>query len=485
MLTVFRRLAIVIVTLLACGTVGAGTTAAPATDAPASSPATAKPNFVLFIADDLSWHDIGPYGSTDVRTPNLDKLAKESLKFDRAFAASPTCTPSRSSLFSGLYPMRSGAHANHSPIKPGVRTLPAYLKELGYRVVIAGKTHFGPREQFPFEYLKGSNVMPPGKSELLWTDLSTAKVDELLAGHDKSVPLCLIVCAHSPHVYWMDNQGYDPKQVKLPPYLADTPATRRVRCKYYTDVSHMDEQVGDVLASLEKHGFAKEQTLFAFTADQGAQWPFGKWNLYDAGIRTPLLVRWAGRVKPGSTTGAMVSLVDVLPTLIDLAGGAAPKEIDGQSFAPVLLGKSDRLHDAVYAAHTGDGKMNRSPMRMARTERFKYIHNLNPGEIYKTHIDAAQGRDGKDYWSSWERFAKTEPAVAALIDRYQHRPAEELYDVEHDPYELRNLAPDPAYAATLKELRDKTDHWRVVQGDPLDKVPMPEDGPQGTFPYAE
>src|SRR5215204_3632692 len=163
----------------------------------------APTHFVLFIGDDLSWHDIGPYGNSDVHTPYLDALARESLIFRGAFAASPTCTPSRSAIYTGLYPVRNGAHANHSIINDGISTLPAVMGKLGYRVVLAGKSHIGPRGQFPFEYLENSNIMPPGKNAVLWTDLNTARIDQLLAQHDRNQPLCLIVAAHSPHVFWL------------------------------------------------------------------------------------------------------------------------------------------------------------------------------------------------------------------------------------------------------------------------------------------
>jgi arylsulfatase A-like enzyme len=259
----------------------------------AAAQAAHPPHIVLFIADDYSWHDAEPYGATDVHTPNIAALAKEGMRFDRAIAAAPTCTPSRSAMYTGLFPFRNGAHPNHSLIKEGVHTLPDYFHELGYRVVLAGKTHIGPREQFLFEYLKGSNVMPPGKKAVLWTDLETSRVEQLLDEHDKTKPLCLLVCSHSPHVYWMDNQGYDPAKINVPPYLVDTPETRIMRTKYYTDVSHMDEQLGDVLASMKKHDFV-DNTVMIFTADQGAQWPMSKWTLYDAGIRAPLIVRWPG-----------------------------------------------------------------------------------------------------------------------------------------------------------------------------------------------
>src|SRR5205814_8567483 len=138
----------------------------------------------------------------------------------------------------------------------------------------------------------------------------------------------------SPHVYWPENNGYDPAKLTLPPYLLDTPETRDALCRYFTDVTWMDKQVGDVLDSLSKHGYA-DNTLFIYTADQGAQFPFAKWNLYDAGIRVPLMISWPGKVKPGLTQ-AVVSLVDLLPTMIEVADGTAPKDIDGRSLWPVL-----------------------------------------------------------------------------------------------------------------------------------------------------
>jgi uncharacterized sulfatase len=440
-----------------------------------------RPHIVLFIADDHSWHDCGPNGAADVRTPNLDRLARESIRFDLAFAASPTCAPSRSAIYTGLYPFRNGAHANHSLVRDGLRTLPHRLKDLGYRVVLAGKSHIGPRESFPFEYLDNSNLMPPGKKHVLWTDLNTATVDKLLAEHEKARPLCLVVCSHSPHVFWPENDGYDPVHILLPPYLLDTPETRASRCRYYTDVSWVDAQVGQVRASVDKHGYAG-RTLFIYTADQGAQWPFAKWNLYDAGIRVPLIAHWPGHIRPGTSTRAMVSLVDLMPTMVEVAGGSAPDDIDGRSFLPVLLGRTDRHHERVFAAHTGDKDMNRAPMRCVRTERYKYIANLAPEIPYTTHISHADDRD--NYWTSWLKLAETDRKAAGVVERYEHRPAEELYDVAADPYELTNLAANPAHADMLTKLREELKRWRVQQGEDLSKVAMPEDARLGQLRYA-
>lgn len=358
------------------------------------------------------------------------------------------------------------------------------MRELGYRVVIAGKTHFGPRPAFPFEILPESNAMPPGKNHVLWTDLNTAAVERLLAGHDRARPLCLVVCSHSPHVYWPENDGYDPAKIPLPPYLLDTLETRAALAKYYTDVTWMDRQVGEVRSSLAKHGYTPD-TLFLFTADQGAQFPFGKWNLYDAGMRVPLIAAWPGKIRPARSTQAMVSLVDVLPTLVDAGGGKSPEDLDGRSFLPVLLGKARRHRDEVYASHTGDGRMNRTPMRAIRTSRYKYILNLKPETVYRTHISEGVSADGKDYWDSWERLARTDPKAAAVVRRYRERPAEELYDLRSDPWEQHNLAAEPAHQARLSELREKVRRWRLRQGEDLARVPLPEDARRGSVPYAQ
>jgi arylsulfatase A-like enzyme len=445
--------------------------------------AAGKPDIVLFIADDLTFNDIGPYGSQDVRTPNLNQLAGESLKFQNAFAASPTCTPSRSAMFTGLYPMRNGAHANHSFINDGVVTLPVYMQNLGYRVVLAGKSHIGPRELFPFEYLENGNIMPPGKKDLLWTDLNTSAVDSLLQHRDRSRPLCLIVAAHSPHVFWLPNDGYDPRQIKLPPTFVDTRQTRLARCNYYTDVTHMDQQVGEVRASIQRSGLA-DNTLFIFIADQGAQWPFAKWSLYEAGIHVPMLVCWPGHVKKNAATDAMVSLIDLLPTFIEVAGGKAPPGIDGRSILPVLSGKSDHHRDEVFAAHTGDKEMNHAPMRCIRTDQYKYIINLRPDVQYTTHVSAGGENDGKNYWSTWLKKAESDPAAAAVVQRFHKKPPEELYDLKADPFELHNLAGDSEHAQVLVELRKKVQQRRVQQGEDLTKAPMPEDARTGPMRYA-
>ena len=420
----------------------------------------ALPHLVLFLADDHGAPDAGCYGNTVVRTPHLDRLAEEGLRFDRAYCASPSCTPSRSALFTGLMPARNGAHPNHSSVRKGIRSLPHYLAPLGYRTVLFGKNHVSPQSAFPFEYVAG-RIPPAGPDQ--GSALDTTALDRLLATHDPTRPLCLIVSSWSPHIPWPENDGYDREELELPPGSVDTPEARKALARYYTDVTQLDARLGSCLASLDRHGFT-ENLLFTYAADHGAQWPFAKWNLYEAGTRVPLIVRWPGHIKPGRTTSAMVSLIDLLPTFIEIGGGSPPEKIDGRSFAPLLAGETDTHRNAIFATHTGDGRINQSPMRAVRTDRYKFILNLHPERKYETHISRGVARDGRDYWDSWLAAAIDDESAKRVVTAYAHRPAEEFYDLKRDPHERRNLA-DSLPASLKKNLRVKLADWREQQGE--------------------
>lgn len=443
-------------------------------------------NVVMFIADDLGTEDIGPYGNKVVRTPNLDRLAGESILFSKAFACSPTCSPSRASIHTGMYPFRNGAHANHTGITEGIRTLPDYLKEIGYRTAIAGKYHIGPVGAYPFEMIKTTNVPEPGHENqgVLWTDLNLDPVNLWLSEvSSEKQPFLLVVNDHSPHVYWPENPEYKPSDINVPSRHIDNEITRFTRARYYTDITKMDTNVGKLLNFLDAYGLA-ENTVFIFTCDQGPQWAFGKWGLYDYGIRVPLLVRWPGHIRGGTETDAMVTLADLLPTAIEIAGGKAPKapeEIDGLSFLSVLNGGKENIHDFVYASHTGDGKMNQSPMRMIRTTRYKYILNIASEILYTTHMDKV----GEPYWESWREESFRNEHAASVLWRYHNRAPEELYDILADPDEKRNLAGLEYYRETLESFRKIMAEWRQQQGDeetgPYEVPPREGKGPVAPY----
>jgi arylsulfatase A-like enzyme len=180
----------------------------------------------------------------------------------------------------------------------------------------------------------------------------------------------------------------------------------------------------------------------------------------------------------------MVSLIDLLPTFIEAGGGEKIGGLDGKSFLGVITGTSDSHRDEVYAAHTGDKEMNKAPMRAIRTSRFKYIVNLRHDIRYTTHISAGGENDGRNYWASWLKLAETDAEAAKMIERYHVKPVEELYDLEKDPYELKNVAAEAGYAKVLAELREKVERWRIEQGEDLRRPLMPEDGRSGDIKYA-
>lgn len=426
---------------------------------PALRAQASKPNIVLFLSDDHGYLDSPVYGSKTVRTPGMDRLAADGMVFENAFAASPTCVPSRSVISTGLLPARNGAERNHSGVGPGIRTLPTYLKAAGYRVAHFGKSHFQPRESFSdWEWVPSELKGGP-----LNNDLDTAAFRNWLTARQDKEPVCLFVCSHSPHVYWRANEGYDPSKVELPPTFVDTPETRQARTEYYSDITFADRQLSETYDLAKKH--LGENTLFIYASDNGAQWPFAKWSLYDAGIRLPFLASWPGVIRRGSRTQAMISFCDLLPTFLDVTRAAVPSGLDGRSFVDVLRGKSGRHRDEITASHSGDGDMNVYPMRCLRTSRYKYILNLHPEFEYTTHIDRAGLADGRAYFDSWVAKAKTDARAAAVVRRYHQRPAEELYDVVADPHEVTNLAGDPKHGDTLRSMRDRLRTIMKQQGD--------------------
>ncbi len=414
------------------------------------------PNIILFVSDDHGVADSGAYGDTVVRTPNIDALARQGMRFTRAFAASPLCSPSRCAIATGMMPFRNGGHKFGTPIRPGLRTMPAYFNDLGYFTAHFGKFHHGPRKQFPYDK----------------TDPNESQAAEFLAAYDEEQPLLLVVCSHPPHTPWEKNAAYDPAKLTLPPSFVETPETRTDRADYYTDVTLMDAILGDVLAASRQRQIDNE-TLFVYTTDQGANWPFAKWCLYDAGIQVPFIARWPGIVEAGCVSNAMVSLVDLLPTLLDVAGGETPSRIDGRSFLDVLVGRQDSHRDAIFAAHTGNdnggpGIANHCPMRCVRTPTHKYIVNLHPDRTFYTHIVGCKSGNAHHlpFWESWVEKAESDADARRIVDAYLHRPAEELYDLTCDPFEMHNLASDPAHTKSLESLRRRLTQWRRQQDDP-------------------
>jgi N-sulfoglucosamine sulfohydrolase len=427
-----------------------------------SLPVVGKPNILLIVADDCTFSDLPLHGGRNAKTPHLDKLAKQSLVFDHAYVGMAMCSPSRSELYTGLYPLRNGCAWNHGVCRPGTKSIPQHLKPLGYRVGLTGKTHIRPKQSFPFERVPGfdsSCIRNPTRKH----SLDGARK---FVNRDSSQPFCLVVALTEPHAPWVmgDASAYPPKNIQLPDYLADTAITRERYAAYLAEITYMDSQVGELLNLLEETG-KTEDTLVLFTSEQGSQFPGCKWTNWDNGLHTALVARWPGKISP-TRTKAIVQYADVLPTLLDLAGASsAPEVFDGSSFAAVLTGKQTSHRQYTFGMHNNHPEGPSYPIRSVSNGEWRYIRNLSPESLFiEKHLMGTINRN--PYWHSWVYSAGSNDHNEMLVNRFMKRPAEELYHTAKDPFEFINLIEDPAHAESKNKLSAALDQQLKQQGDP-------------------
>ncbi len=417
-----------------------------------SATASDRPNLLFVIADDCTFRDIGCYGG-QANTPNIDQLASEGMRLTHCFQAAPMCSPTRHNIYTGQYPVKTGAYPNHTETYPHVKNITHYLQPLGYRVALSGKTHIGPRNVFPFEY-SGKNNNP---------DMDA--IDQMFGECvEAETPFCLFACSNEPHTPWNkgDPSQYPPSKIELPPYLADTPKVREGFSKYLAEITYFDGQVGQLMRLLDKHELT-DNTLVVVVSEQGNSLPFAKWTCYDSGLQSAMLVRWPGKVKPGSVSDAMVEYVDVTPTFVEVAGGELAAELDGKSFSDVLLGKSDEHKSHVYGIMTTKGIINGNesyPIRSVRSRTHKLILNLAHDQAFTNACTRSS-----EFASMVEAADAGDEHAKEVVHRYQYRPAVELYDVVADPLEMNNLAEQPEQAKTVAALRRQLATWMESQGD--------------------
>ncbi len=439
--------------LLACLTTLAGG---------ATAKTAERPNFVIIIADDMAWDDCGAYGNSKIRTPNLDRLAREGMRFDRAFLMTSSCSPSRASILTGRYPHATGAPELHQPLPASQVMLSEPLREAGYYTASAGKWHLGGPAKSKWDLVREGGG-PSGCEHWL----------PVLRERPKEKPFFLWLAAVDPHRQYQPgaiSRPHSPEEVVVPPYLPDTESVRRDLALYYDEIARMDGFIGQVLDELEKQDLAKN-TFVLFLTDNGRPFPRCKTTLYDDGIRTPFLVRFPGRVKPGSQSDSLVSAVDIAPTVLDLAGIKAAPTFHGRSFARLLENPKATVREYAFAEHNWHDY--RAFERGARSRRFTYIRNWLPELPGTPPADAV-----------------TSPTYAVLRELRDQgnlppqqrsifvtpRPAEELYDLEADPHSFKNLAGDPKYSGVLDKHRKALDHWREETGDTFDRERLTPDG---------
>ena len=411
-----------------------------------------KPNIVIYLADDLGWKDIGFNDAKVVKTPFLDKLASEGMFLKNAFVASPACAPSRAALLTGLMPARNGAENNHTYPKEGINLLTKNLQQNGYKIYGFGKVAHGKMNGecgFDFYHKQSINLEKNIKDFFFKTNINS--------------PICVIIGDRRPHVPWTEKIIYNVEKVDLPPYFIDTRETREHRARYYSDITGFDKSLGKILEFLDiKLG---KNTVTIMTSDHGGQWPFGKWNLYDDGIRTPLVIKWPSKIMANTSTDAMISWIDILPTILDLTDSEREENIDGKSFLKVLMGETENFRDEIFTTHTGDGVFNIYPIRSVRTKRYKYIRNLLPDYYHTNHSDLLRKDGAGAYWDSWYKSSRQNIKSENIILSYHTRPKEEFYDLLKDPNEQNNLITSKSLTKEIRKLREKLDQWIEKQKD--------------------
>ncbi|WP_197054345.1 sulfatase family protein [Sphingomonas sp. 37zxx] len=438
---------------------------------------------MFIIADDHGTDAIGAWGNRTIQTPALDALARDGTRFTSAFATSASCSPSRSVLLTGQQGHRNGAYGlehnvHHFQAFETVQSLPVMLARNGYRTGRIGKYHVGPESVFHFdevlapEMAKGYSL---GRSPVEMANAATP----FLSKSDQ--PFFLYFAFEDPHrigPYEPDTANsfgnrpgsypgvrsitYDPAKVTVPPFLPDRPEVRAELAQYYQSVSRMDQGIATLIAALKKAG-KYDNTIIVYLSDNGIAFPGAKTTLYDPGIRLPLIIKQPKSTRAGSVSDALVSWTDITPTLLDMTGAARnlPK-FDGTSLRPVLAGAPEVPgRDAIFGSHTMHEVTMYYPMRMIRDHRYKLIWNIAAPLTYPSASDLFQS-------STWTAAMRRPDILYGKrsITAYLHRPTYELYDLQSDPDEVRNLADLPAHQAALKTLKGKLLAYLKTTRDP-------------------
>jgi uncharacterized sulfatase len=428
--------------------------------APAEAPATERPNILWITCEDIS-PNLGCYGDTYARTPVLDQLASQGVRYSDAYAITGVCAPNRSCLITGMYPSTIGSHDMRSTTRlpEAIKCFPEYLREAGYYCTNNVKTDYN----FP---------VPEGA----WDESSrTAHWRNRPAGRPFFSVFNFTVCHESqirqPDKSFFQNtsrltpeQRHDPAKVAVPPFHPDTPETRRDWARYHDLITAMDYQVGDILRQLDEDGLADETIVFFFS-DHGAGMPGCKKWVWESGLYVPLIVRFPERFRrwapgrPGSLCDRLVSFVDFAPTVLSLAGVGIPPHMQGEAF---LGSQAAQPRQYVYAIR--DRMAERyDTVRVVRDHRYQYLRNYMPHRSWSQFISYTEEMPTMQVWRRLAEAGRLNEVQARYFSRT--KPVEELYDTTADPYQVHNLAGDPAHREVLERMQRESVAWMKRTGD--------------------
>jgi N-sulfoglucosamine sulfohydrolase len=440
----------------------------------------AQPNLLIITVDDMSADSLGCFGAKLADTsPRIDALAERGVRFTKAHVQVGNCKPSRNVMWSGRYPHNNGVEGFYSPKKIDYPVLADLAKGAGYYTAIRGKvSHSTPIHPYP-AWDMDATTLPDGrkthnKDAESYGESTTAAIS---AAKNAGKPFCLMVNISDPHKpFYAEGKGgitipdkhvpsrvFTPDEVPIPGFLFDDPVVRKELAHYYSSVRRADDCAGAVLDALEAAG-ETERTAILFLSDHGMPLPFAKTQLYHHSTHTPLAVIWPGVTQANTFDREhMVSAVDFLPTLLDIAGIAHPDGLDGRSFASVLRGKTQKNRSFVVKEYNENAGGSRDPMRGVQDSRFLYLFNpwSNGERVMRT------ATQGTSTYRRMKALAPENAEIAARLALFDHRVPEELFDIQKDPDCLHNLATNPEYAPQLAQQRQRLETWMARHKDPM------------------
>jgi len=429
-----------------------------------------QPNAIFFIADDVSFDDLGCYGNASARTPHIDRLAAGGLKFEEAYLTASSCSPSRSSIITGRYPHNNGrASELHQPIAAHLPWFPRVLKEAGYYTALVGKNHMSSEppaegqaaQPAAFDWIHNGNAPGNKGGHATWV--------ETVQQRPKEKPFFFWFASLDAHRDW-DADGdwreelygpkHRPEDVRVPPYLRDDVATRQDLASYHNEITRFDYFIGQVVNELEAQG-ALDDTLIFIAADNGSPFPRSKTRLHDSGMKTYLIAHWPkGIAKAGSVTSSLVSIIDLAPTYLAAAGVSAPETLQGVSLLPIFKDPSASVRQHAFSEHNWHDYEAHG--RAVRSEGFLYIRNQRPQQPWQGPADSVRSPSHSSLQAARDA-AQLTPAQADVF--LAPRPTEELYRTAADPQQLNNLATESDYASVKQRLSALLDQWMEETGD--------------------
>ncbi len=447
----------------------------------------AKPNLLIITTDDMSCDSVGVYGcKLKATTPNMDRLAAQSLRFNHAHVVVGNCMPSRNVMWSGRYPHNNRIEGFRAMgrMEKDYPVLGDLMKAAGYFTGIRHKVeHSTPYSPFPWDIVLGEK-RDDVKNAASWGAAATKGIE---TAKQAGKPFCLMLNIADPHkpFYAEGNRGqtvpdenvpskiFTPEEVPIPGFLHDDPVIRKELAHYYSSVRRADDGVGSILEALKASG-QDENTIILFLSDHGMPLPFAKTQLYHHSSRTPLMIRWPGVTKAGAVDeDHMISTVDLLPTILDMLQITQPTGFDGTSFAAVLKGEPQPERMMVFKEYHENSGGQITPMRAVQTKEWLYI--FSPWSNGTRVMSGATA--GTSTCRQMRVLAKTNEQIAARIDLFDHRVPEEAYEVRYDPDALSNLIAKPENAAQVATLEKALEGWMVRTKDPLLEVFRKRDDP--------